>query len=230
MSSESGDTEYAKAATVSAPPMANPTTRLMSAYRRHMVKLMEKPTTASRASRSPVTDGPPTELDTITPIPAMVTAMATPICRVIRSPSMIQAHTAASSGNRGHDGHHVGHPALGDRDDEAELAAPGGGPYRQLLPPMAAKRLQWRAAVEPPRQHRVQRHRAARHPKGHVDTVGLRQPHPERIGGHGQDARTSQQPPQPPSIIGLVDNHVVGRKGLEPLTPCASCRCSSQLS
>lgn len=32
---------------------------------------------------------------------------------------------------------------------------------------------------------------------------------------------------------GLVDRfrvYVVGDKGLEPLTPCASCRCSSQLS
>ena len=29
---------------------------------------------------------------------------------------------------------------------------------------------------------------------------------------------------------GLKYDILVGRKGLEPLTPCASCRCSSQLS
>ena len=78
--------------------MDSPTSRLMSGYRRHMVRLTEKPTMANTPSRSPERVGSPTELDTIAPIPPIVMAMAMAIFREMRSLSQIQALTAANSG------------------------------------------------------------------------------------------------------------------------------------
>lgn len=39
-----------------------------------------------------------------------------------------------------------------------------------------------------------------------------------------------EQTPKLAKVGGSNNDRLVGRKGLEPLTPCASCRCSSQLS
>ena len=78
--------------------MERPARRLMSGYLRQIVMLTAKAATATSARKSPLRVGWPSELDTITAMPAMVMAMATATRRVIRSPSASRAHSAASSG------------------------------------------------------------------------------------------------------------------------------------
>ena len=63
-----------------------------------MVRLDANAATATSARKSPPRVGSPSELPTITAMPTMVTAMATPTRRVIRSPRNRRAHPAASRG------------------------------------------------------------------------------------------------------------------------------------
>ena len=77
----------------------SPARRLRSGKRRQMVRLTANAATASSARRSPLSVGWPNELETITAMPTMVTAMATATRRVIRSPRNSRADSAASSGD-----------------------------------------------------------------------------------------------------------------------------------
>ena len=98
MSSVNGDAAKLVMTTTMAALRNSAARRLTSGKRRQMVMFPAKHITASRARRSPVSVGSPTELDTITAMPTMVRVMATATRRVMGSPRNSRAHSEAISG------------------------------------------------------------------------------------------------------------------------------------